>query len=211
MATGTQQSIEPRILLHGIRWETYDALCRDMRDVRVPRMTYDQGRLELMSPSFPHEAYREFLSQMIRVWAYEHGIRFVAAGAATQRRYDVEKGAEPDASFYFANERHMRGRLDFDQTTDPPPDLVVEIDVSANSIEKLPVYAALGIPEVWLYNGESLRLHGNRDTAGYQPLDVSTALPGFPQERISHWLELWRQLGEQACLDAFREAIREND
>ena len=145
------------VLLRNIPWATYEAMVEDPANRHV-RMTYDRGSLELMSPLSPHETLLVYFRRMIEALAFELGIPIKGLGATTLKREDVERGLEPDASFYFANERRIRGKKRLDLTIDPPPDLAIEIDITSSSLNRQSIYASLGVPEIWRFDGESLRV-----------------------------------------------------
>jgi Uma2 family endonuclease len=112
------------IVLDGISWLTYQKLADEIGYRRSVRLTYDRGRLELMSPLPEHEAYSVQLSQFVRVIAVACQVPFKCLGAMTIRREDLARGLEPDNCFYLASWPRIRGRKVLDFTVDPPPDLV---------------------------------------------------------------------------------------
>ncbi|GMU54116.1 MAG: hypothetical protein AMXMBFR33_32620 [Candidatus Xenobia bacterium] len=153
---------EQRILLPTCSWETYDRLLSDHRDQSGPRFTYDRGRLEIMSPSPAHERASEFVRLLIFTAAEELGLEAFGLGSSTQRSADLERGVEPDSSFSFSGSEH--------------PDLVVEIEVSRSSLDKLPIFAALGIAEVWRYDLDRLTIY-RLEGSEYRTVERSSYLP----------------------------------
>ncbi len=149
---------EQRIILRNVSWETYEALLRDHEQSNSPRFTYDRGVLEIMSPFSEHEAYCRFTDCLLTVGADETNATVRVTGGTTYRREDIQRGFEPDASFYIQNEIRVRGKRRLDLAIDPPPDLVVEIDITHSSINKLAIYAQVGVPEVWRYDGARVQL-----------------------------------------------------
>ena len=95
---------------------------------------------------------------LVEVMAEEMGVDIERLGSTTFKRADLHKGFEPDSCFYIQNEERVRGKLEIDLLTDPPPDLVIEIDISHPSLNKLPIYVQVGVPEVWRYDGSQLQL-----------------------------------------------------
>src|SRR6185437_12890528 len=187
MAIVEQKRAEQRFVMHGVSWNTYELLLADLANRSSPRVTYDQGRLELMSPSDEHEQYRRLLGRMIDIWTLENRIPIRSFGATTFKREASQRGIEADECYYVRNEALVRGRRGLDLDADPPPDLAFEIDVSASSLGKLELYAALGVPEFWLFTGEMLTMYEFRSDA-YQTVDVSLNLPGFPAADVAHWI-----------------------
>src|ERR671939_1507804 len=156
---------EQRVILHNVRWETYERLLADLQDSSAPRLTYDRGTLEIMSSSSEHERYNRTIAQVVEELAVEMEIDLDNLGSTTFRREDLDRGFEPDSCFYIQNAVRVRGKKRIDLTVDPPPDLVIEIDITSPSLDKFPIYAAVGVPEVWRYDGTHVtmyRLTGER-------------------------------------------------
>jgi len=160
---------EQRVILRNISWETYERLLEERGDSRVPRLAYDRGELEIMSPSSEHESVGYFVSLLVAVLAEEMGVNAYGVGSTTYKRGDLGRGFEPDASFYIANEEPVRGKPRIDLAVDPPPDLVIEIDITSPSLDKFPIYARLGVHEVWRYDGNRFEILslGERDSGNH--------------------------------------------
>ena len=195
---------EQRVVLHNIGWNTYERLLADHENNSAPRFTYDRGELEIMSPSPEHEKFNRRIAQLVLAVAEESGIEAEDLGSTTFSREDIERGFEPDSCFYIQNEERIRGKDRIDLTSDPPPDLVIEIDITSPSLDKLPIYAQMGVPEVWRYDGERitiLALKGSDygETAGsiVLPPVTSAALTSFVEQskatRRTIWLERVRE------------------
>ena len=198
---------QPRILLHGVSWSTYAEL-RDDPENRGLRMTYDRGELELMSPSRRHEHYKIILDRLIAAFALEFDIPISSGGSTTHRREDLERGLEPDQCYYIQNEARMRGRMDLDLAVDPPPDLAVEVEVSRGALDRMDLYAALGVPEVWRWDGEHLRI-GLRDDAGrYAAAERSRTLPFLPPAEIERALRAVGTADENHLVREFLRRVR---
>src|SRR5690242_6163270 len=118
------------ICLHNVPWDTYAAL-RDDLDNRNLRMTYNQGWLQLMSPSKLHERLGGLLGRLIEAWTEQAGIEVQNCRCVTLRRQKHERGLEPDNCFYIEHEPVVRGRDELDLDRDPPPDLAIEVDVAS--------------------------------------------------------------------------------
>jgi Uma2 family endonuclease len=199
---------EQRIVLDHITWEVYEQLLATHRDRSVPRFTYDRGKLEIMSPSAEHEELKHTVALFVEVIAEEMGINVRGLGSTTFRREDLQRGFEPDACFYVQSAPRVRGNTEFDLTVDPPPDVVIEVDLTNPSLPKFPIFAQLGVPEVWHYDGgrwQILRLVG----AEYVRQVQSTALPGLTQEVMTVLLGESRSLERLAWLQRVRTWVRE--
>src|SRR3954462_13121446 len=151
-------SAEHRVILHNTSWETYERLLADNENNSAPRFTYDRGELEIMSPSPEHEKFNRRIAQLVLAVSDELGIEAEDLGSTTFRREDLARGFEPDSCFYIQNEERIRGKGRIDLTVDPPPDLVIEIDITSPSFSKLPIYAQIGVPEVRRYDGERMTI-----------------------------------------------------
>jgi Uma2 family endonuclease len=178
---------DERVVLSCVSWETYERLLTDDEERRVPRMTYDQGVLELVTPSTPHEEDALVFAHLVFIVAANLGIPIRSVGSTTFRRQDLERGFEPDASFYVQNEKRIRGQRDVDLTVDPPPDVVLEMEMSRSALDKLPLFASMGIPEVWRCDGQRvtiLILEQDR----YRESATSLAFPVLSSDILARFL-----------------------
>ncbi len=182
---------ESKVVLPNIRWETYERLLADLEDCSAPRLTYDRGRLEIMSPTPKHENLNRAVEILVNVLAEEFGINSRGLGSTTFRREDLERGFEPDSCFYFQNEPLIRGKERLDLTVDPPPDLVIEIDITSPSLDKFSIFAQLGVPEVWRYDGTALTIfhleagsYIERQESDVLPFATSAVLTDFLTESL---------------------------
>ncbi len=198
---------DPRVVLSKVSWETYESLLADLADSSGPRLTYDRGELEITSPTPEHEKLNRLLADLIGVLAEELDIDTENLGSSTFRRGDLERGFEPDSCFYIQNAHRVRGKARLDLTVDPPPDLVIEIDITSTSIDKMPIYALIGIPEVWRYDGSTLRLM-KLQGQDYAPTDSSVAFPRLTPSVLEDFLAKSKSMRRPDLLKAFREWIR---
>jgi Uma2 family endonuclease len=199
---------EQRVVLNHVSWETYERLLTDHRDARSPRFTYNQGVLEIVSLSSEHEDVNEVMARIVDLVAEELGVEFKALGSTTVRRHDLERGAEPDSCFYVQNAERIRGKRDIDLTADPPPDLVIEVEISSPAVSKLPIYASFGVPEVSLTDGQGVRIL--RLAAGeYKRSESSGVLTPLTESVLSDFLEQSRTLTTLAWRSTVRNWARE--
>jgi Uma2 family endonuclease len=145
-------------MLHNVSWETYARLVAERGDRRVPRFAYDRGELEIMSPSTEHESVAYFLGLLVALFAGETGVNAYGVGSTTFKREDLERGFEPDSCFYVQNEERIRGKSRIDLDVDPPPDLVIGVDITSPSPAKFPIYARIGVREIWRHDGERVSI-----------------------------------------------------
>jgi Uma2 family endonuclease len=173
-----------RVIITGVSWQTYERLLADFGDSHAARMAFDQGTLEIMAPSFAHERPLQLMVQIVEILAEVRDIDMISAGSTTFKREDLGRGFEPDASFYIQHAREVRGNVEIDLDSDPPPDLVIEIDITHPSLDKFPIYAAVGIPEVWRYAEQKISIY-LRHVDGYVVEDSSTVLPGVTSDQLT--------------------------
>jgi len=173
------QTFEHRTLLHDVPWETYQSL-REANPSGHLRMTYDRGELEIMSPSRKHERIAVLIGRMIDQWTMHKHVAVGAGRNTTFSRKDILKGLEPDNCYWITHELEIRDKDEVDLTIDPPPDLALEVDITRSSLSKVPIYQALGVPELWRWRFDSLEVFRLDDAGEYQAQPRSSELPGFP-------------------------------
>ena len=199
---------EGRILLQNITWEAYERWLVEMGEHRNTRLNYDRGVLEIITPLFEHENQNRLLAQVARTVAEELNVEILSAGSTTLNRPDLEKGSEPDSSFYIKNESLIRGKRTIDLKTDPPPDLVIEVDVTSSSIDREGIYAAMGVPEIWRCDRGEVKFLQLR-SGNYVETEHSLAFPVLPVTEVAKFLEQSQTVGETTLLKAFRAWVRE--
>lgn len=188
------------VILRNISWETYERLLIEAGECNNPRFTYDRGTLEIMILSLKHEKLKHFIATLIELIAGTLSIDVEGTGSTTFSRQDLERGFEPDASFYFCHLDLIRHKDEIDLTSDPPPDLVIEIDISSPSLKKFPIFASLGIPEVWRYDGRELtifQLIGDE----YRPAEASAFLPGLTGAELTRFINQGKTTTRAALLN----------
>lgn len=151
-----QSSSTQHVILHGVSWETYERLLSEHEGNSGIHFAYDQGNLEIMVLSARHELLKHALALLVDIFAEELEIDICGAGSTTFRREGLARGFEPDACYYIEHAKAVRGKAEIDLTVDPPPDLIIEIDITSPSLNKFPIYAAMGIQEIWRYDGERI-------------------------------------------------------
>ncbi len=150
------------VVLSNISWQTYQAMLDDIGDRSSVRLVYDLGVLEIRMPSDIHEAINRLLARIVGVLAEELDLPLKEFGSVTLNRSDIKKGAEPDSSFYIQNADRIRGNR-IDISIDPPPDLIIEVDITNSSARSFAVYQQLGIPEVWRFANGSIKIFQLQD------------------------------------------------
>jgi Uma2 family endonuclease len=196
-----------RFFLPGVGWDAYDTLLRAVGDRHI-RMNYAKGDLELVTPLFPHERYSKLLGRLIETLTVEMGIEATNAGSMTLRREELDRGLEPDECFYIQNEHVIRDRPIIDLSIDPPPDLAIEIDITSSSIDRQEIYARLGVPELWRFDGETLQVLRLEPSGVYQPCPRSAIFPFLPIERLPEFLNPTPPKGNNAITLEFAAWVR---
>jgi Uma2 family endonuclease len=201
---------DQRIFLDNITWEMYESLLRAHRDRSVPRFTYDRGQLEIMSPSIEHEELKDTVALLVNTLAEEMHINTRSFGSATFRRADLQRGFEPDGCFYVQSLTRIHGRTELDLTVDPPPDLVIEIDLTSPSLPKFPIFAQLGVPEVWHADGSQMHIFC---LAGEQYIEhaESSIFPGITAEVITRFVHESHAFDRLTWLRHVREWVRRRE
>jgi Uma2 family endonuclease len=198
---------ENSVLLRNTSWQTYVDL-RDAEENYRVRMTYDRGDLEIMSPSNPHERLAYLIGRFIDIWTLEKRIPIQSARSTTFRRKDLRRGLEPDNCYYIAHEADVRKREDVDLTIDPPPDLAIEVDVTSKSIDRLSIYAALGVPEIWRWCAEELHILRLNSKKQYTEVAASQELRGFRCEQMVELLKLRASTNETMLVRRFQRSCQ---
>ena len=195
------------VILHGVSWQTYESLLADHKDRNAPRFAYDRGELEILSPSPEHEKLNRRIAQLALAVSEEFGIEAEDFGSTTFRREDLERGFEPDSCLYVQNEERIRGKDRIDLEIDPPPDLIIEIDITSPSLDKHPIYARLGVPEVWRYEGGRVAIL-RLERTDYVEVVESLALPPLTGAVLYGFVEKVRSMRRTAWLKEVREWAR---
>ena len=194
---------EERVVLRNISWETFDRLLEETGDRRNTRFYYLDGTLEIMSPLFIHEGSNRFIEALIGATAEVLEMNLRRSGSVTLRLKPKRAGAEPDSSFYIQSEPLIRHLNALDLKQDPPPDLVVEVDITSSSDRRFPIYARLGIPELWQYNGKDLQYYILQD-GEYVPVQISPTFPIVFADILVSYLQRRLVIGEMQTIREFK-------
>jgi Uma2 family endonuclease len=197
------------IVLRGISWDAYEALRNDL-DAANQKMylTYDDGALEIMPPSPFHERGKTLLGRFIEIMSLDLNIPVYGLGSTTFKRRDLKKGLEPDECYYVQHEPLMGSRTEIDLQQDPPPDLALEMDYTHHAVNRPSVYAALGVPEVWQFDGTRLRGVRRTDAGTYEPITTSIAFPFLKLEDVERFLIQAQSKSQHEAVVAFRDWVR---
>ncbi len=175
------------VILRGVHWKTYERLLADFQDSHAVHFAYDRGVLEIMVLSTKHEEPNRAIAFLVELLALEMNLNIRNLGSTTFTREDLDRGFEPDTCFYIQNVARVKGKEEIDLAVDPPPDLVIEVDISHPSLDKLPIYAAVGVPEIWRYDGQHTTIY-TLENETYRPQADSKALPGLTSAVLAQFI-----------------------
>lgn len=208
MATATPKARQVPAVLHDLDWGTYTRLLRAFQHRRGFRLTYDRGILEIMSPLWEHGAAAYILGRFVDVLTQELMLPCRAGGMITLRRKRKQRGLEPENCYWIASAGQLHGKTQLDLRIDPPPDLAIEVDVTHGSIDRLAIYAALGVPEVWRLSNQQLSFHV-LDVATYQVRPNSLSFPRLASTDLLPFFLQWGQIDDTALVVRFRDWVQQ--
>lgn len=205
----TKAQPDPRVILNDVSWRLYTHLLSEVGESPGTRITYDGGRLQIMVVSAGHDNPNRTIAEIVSFACLETGIDYCPLGSTTFKREDLLKGFAPDSCFYFANAELVRGLEEIDLAIHPPPELVIEIDITSDSMNKLPIFAAVGVAEVWRYSRSQVEifvLDGN----AYRSAGRSAVLPALTAMDISQLAESSRHMTRLAWAQSVLDRIRQS-
>jgi Uma2 family endonuclease len=202
---------DQRIVIPGVGWHVYECLSEAIGEWQHIRLAYDGEDLEIMTAGYPHERYKDLLGKIVAAVTQALNIDRGTCGETTWKRAETNRGIQADLSYYFdaeklRTERAARARKSDDIADYPNPDLAVEVDLSGPKVDRPSIYAALGVAEIWRFDGEKVVVEQLQQDGSYAPADSSRFLP-IRAEDVRRWLVdedstyelVWeRQLGEWA-------------
>jgi Uma2 family endonuclease len=197
------------VVIPNTDWHTYSRLLRVFAERPAVRLTYDRGVLEIMSPSLRHDRPTDLLGVLIRALTDELGLAVMGGGSTTLRRRRQHRGLEPDRCYWIANEPAVRAVQELDLTIHPPPDLAIEVDVSRSSLDRMGIYAALGVPEVWRLDAPSLTFHVVNAARSYELVTHSRSFPQVTPADLMRFLTMLGREEENAIVRQFRAWVKQ--
>jgi Uma2 family endonuclease len=206
MAT-VQAPAEQRLVLWDVGWKGYLALLDVVGDRRI-RITYDRGNVELMTISPLHGFSQKAIARLIEILCYELDLDIRSGGTMTFKREDLDRGLEPDECYWFRNEPLIRTKMDLDLTIDPPPDLVVEVEITRSALNRMGIFAALGVPEVWRFDETTIHVHQLQPDGSYATRPASLSFPWLPIVEMTEWVRRAGTMSERELIRSFVEWAR---
>lgn len=206
--TGLLHLPERRVQLTGVSWEAYLAIMGE--DEHDGRFAYDDGVLEIMTVGPEHEFIKKLLSRLLEHYTFVRGIDIRSAGNFTMLRKDLKKGIEADECYYIQSVDRLTTPRDIKLPRDPPPDLAIEVDITNPTLDKLRIYAAIGVGELWVYQNDHVEVMTRKDDASYEQVAVSSVLPGFPLDAFDTALDQQAKgWSDNQILRAFQERLEQ--
>jgi Uma2 family endonuclease len=207
MATVRTAKTRRGVVLYNVDWRDYQAIGRALADRPALRLTYDRGALEIMTISSEHDRLKHLLRRLLEAWTEERGVAIAGYGSMTFKRRRFKRGLEPDECYWIVNETQMRGRDRIDLRVDPPPDLVLEIDISRSSLDRMGIYSVMGVPEVWRYRKQSVAFLARQPDGRYVEVPQSLSLSPLASADLLPFLALRGTVEENAIIRQFRAWI----
>jgi Uma2 family endonuclease len=199
-----------KVILHDVSWETYQKLVQDQMGKREIRLSYDDGDLQIMVESIKHAKLAAALGEIVSAIGDILELDFIGAGSTTFRKEKGRKGFEPDDSYYFENAPLMRRKNEIDLAVDPPPELIVEVDVTSPSLPRFPIFAEVGVAEVWRYDGTEVKFYRLQKNRQYAEVEKSECLPNIRSETVTELLEAGFEMSRLEWRRLIKQKVEEN-
>lgn len=190
--------------IHHLTWQDFEKILTDLGEHRRLRLTYYQGTLELMSPSAIHERPHRIITDIVKAILDVQEREWEDFGSTTVKRPE-QAGVEPDTCLYIQNASRVKGCTHLDLSIYPPPDLAIESDVTSKTT--LDAYIILGVPEVWIYSNQQLKIYTLTE-GSYLETSKSSIFPDFPlKEKIPQWIQLAINQGTSQMLRQLKKQL----
>ena len=198
---------QQHVVFDNVPWEFYEHLLRVVGD-RPIRITYYRGKIEIMSPLAKHETWKKRIARLLEMMTYELRIDMEPLGSTTFRRKGRRVGLEPDECYFIRNATAIRGKDRLNLKTDPPPDLAIEIDITRRSIPRQPIYAALGVPELWRFDGKRISVLELSEGRTYHQREGSISFPFLPMAEFAEFVQRLKNESSLVVLQSFQQWVR---
>ncbi len=176
------------LILREQTWEDYENILEEVGEASGLRVSYDGTIVKIMTLSTTHEKYVRFFEMLITTLSLRLRKKILHFGSATMKASRKQRGSEPDCCFYIQNAEAVARKAAIDFSRDVPPDVVVEVDIHHDSLDKFSIYSALRVPEFWLYDGKKLKIYELKND-DYFEVEQSLALPILTAEILSNFLD----------------------
>jgi Uma2 family endonuclease len=204
----TRRIPDNRVTIYGVTWKEYLGLLRTFAERRL-RITYDEGTLEIMTLTEEHEWLTHIWGMLVMTLAVELRQPIRGYRSMTFKRKSKDKGLEPDECYWIQNESKVRGKQRFDFDKVSPPDLVLEIDITSSSIDRIDMYEKMAVPEVWHWDTKELSVLLLDENGHYAKQAKGRAFPGLTIADLLPFVEKADKEGETEGILAFQDWVRE--
>jgi len=196
------------VVLEDVSWREYTRLLRVFDDRPGLRLTYDRGRLEIMTLSAEHEGYGYSIGRLVDALTEELGLPIMGGGSTTLRRQLKRRGLEPDNCYWIENAQRVIPLKDYDLKKHPPPDLALEVDVTRSSLDRMGIYAALRVPQVWHWDGQTFTFFGLQQDGEYAPIAAPSFASFLTVPELLRFIRMFEGLDVNAVVREFRQWLR---
>ncbi|MBF2004403.1 MAG: Uma2 family endonuclease [Chlorogloeopsis fritschii C42_A2020_084] len=206
--TSISLRLEPgqKVTLQPVSWEGLEEILAELGEQRSYRIAYAKGILEIMAPLPEHERAKVLLADLVKILLKVQKRSWEPLGSTTLKRKDMTAGIEPDDCFYIQNYKAVIGKNRLDLTVDPPPELALETDVTSKT--ELDAYEVLGVPELWLCEGENLRINVLREGKYIESQTSPTFSNVAVVEIIPRFMKRAKEVGVSQALEEFEVFIK---
>lgn len=197
---------QQHLVMDNVSWSFYESFLEQVGE-RPLRVTFHRGRMEMMAPLAEHESPTGAIARLLEAMTVALGIEMDKFRSTTFRREDAQAGLEPDECYYLNNADRVRGMKRFDPEIHPAPDLAIEIDITSRSIPRQPIYAALGVPELWRFDGSKLFVLLLQGTM-YRQVEKSPNFPFLPMDQFTQYVHRMTRESQTSVILEFQRWVR---
>jgi Uma2 family endonuclease len=195
------------IVLRNRTWADYeDLLCR-RQDKAGWRVYYNVATQEIriMSPLPEHGKNANLLANFVRV-LLEHEQKEWEAYTPVTLKFPPLQGCEPDYCYYIQNYVGVIDKRRIDLMVDPPPDLVIEVDLT--SVTQPSAYETIKAAELWIYRWSQLLIY-EFDGKQYRETQISPQFPTIDVKTlIPQYCDRGWQVGSSVAIREFENFLR---
>lgn len=207
---------EKRILLKKVNWIKFTEILNELGRDRTVHLTYDRGRLEMMTPLELHDRTQRLLDSLLIVIADESDETLHSLGSILLTQPNEGLAIQPFAAYYLDYPPKPITTRELDISQIAPPDLVIDVMLGDSSINRSAIFEAFQIPEVWCYRAQVTEgaVQGNLEilqytSNGYISTQDSLAFPKLTIDRIHEFIAESDTLGLSKALTVLRSWAEE--
>lgn len=195
------------IEIEDVSWADFEVILQELGEKRNTRIAYSEGTLTIVAPMPAHEVEKVCIGRCVEVLLDELECDYTSYGSTTFKNESMLKAVEPDDCFYIRHADLMAGKQRINLSTDPPPELAIEIDLTSKT--QLDAYLGLGVEELWRFDGGRLRIDCLRN-GEYVEVVESPLFPGWPiKEAVERYVREAKASNQRKAKKAFRQWVIE--